>query len=447
VETGRTQGPQIERAGTERARIERAGVVIAGGGIAGLTMALTCHEIGVAATVFESVRIVRPLGVGINLQPNAVRELFDLGLADELAAIGLPAREWALVARNGRDVWAEARGTDAGYRWPQYSVHRGRLQMLLLDAVRDRLGPDAVVTGHRLVAYEFGRSGGVTARFATAHGERPVEGLVLIGADGLRSAVRAQMYPDEGEPIWGGAVLWRGTSPGPPIRTGASFVLIGTLDQRFVTYPISKPDPLTGLQEQNWIAELTFDAADGWRRSDWNTRVGIEEFVDAFDDWRFDWLDVPTMIRGADEVFEYPMVDRDPVDRWVDRSTALIGDAAHVMYPVGSNGASQAIVDARVLGREFVAHGVGPEALLAYEAALRDDMSALVLRNRCAGPVSILGVIDERSGSDSYGTEFGEIDEVVPRSEIEEFMAAYKVAAGFAIDELNAAPRTIPLAR
>ncbi|MDX2380136.1 MAG: flavin-dependent oxidoreductase [Acidimicrobiia bacterium] len=424
--------------------MERVDVLIAGGGIAGLAMALTCHEIGVEATVYESARALRPIGVGINLQPNAVRELHDMGLAGELAAIGVPTREWALAERNGRDVWSEPRGLAAGYRWPQFSVHRGRLQMMLYDAVCDRLGPDAVVTGHRLAGYESEASGATTALFETDTGTSAIEGQVLIGADGLRSAARAQMYPEEGEPLWGGAVLWRGTAEGLPIRTGASFVLVGTMEQRFVTYPISSPDPVTGLQTHNWIAELTFDPADGWRRSDWNTRVGIGDFIDAFADWRYDWLDVPAMIRDADEVFEYPMVDRDPVARWVDGSTALIGDAAHVMYPVGSNGASQAIVDARVVGREILTHGVGVDALLAYESALLDDMSALVLRNRGAGPISILGIVEERR-RDSPGATLDDGDDLIPRGEIEEFMAGYKAAAGFAIEELNAAPRTIPL--
>lgn len=438
LRAGTSREPWVCRTALRSARVEVVEVVIAGGGIAGLTTALTCHEIGVAATVYESAGELRPLGVGINLQPNAVRELHDLGLADELEAIGVRTREWALAGRNGRDVWSEPRGIDAGYRWPQYSVHRGRLQMMLLEAVLDRLGPEAVVTGHRLVGYSQDDRG-VTARFDTRGGMRELRGTVLIGADGLRSAVRAQMYPDEGEPLWGGAVLWRGTAEGPPVRTGASFVLVGTMEQRFVTYPISRPDPVTGLQTQNWIAELTFDPSSEWRHSDWNTRVGIDEFISEFDDWRFDWLDVPAMIRGTDEVFEYPMVDRDPVDRWVDGSAALIGDAAHVMYPVGSNGASQAIVDARVLGSKFVAEGVGRPALLAYESDLLADMSALVLRNRGAGPVSILGIVDDRCGG-----VFDDIDDVIPRPEIEEFMAGYKAAAGFAVDALNRAPRTVP---
>ena len=414
-------------------------VLVAGGGIGGLSLALTCHEIGVPVRVFESAREMRPLGVGINLQPNAVRELWDLGLKAELDAIGIPAKEWALVARNGRDVWSEPRGLLAGYDWPQYSVHRGQLQMLLYEAVVDRLGADAVVTGHRVSAWSNTDSG-VQAHIEdrTTNTTSTVDGGILIGADGLHSAVRAQMFPNEGDPIWGGAVLWRGTSLGPPVRTGASFLLIGSIEQRFVTYPITQPDPDTGLQVQNWIAEMTFDPAQGWGSSDWNRRVETDVFLSHFEDWRFNWIDPPAMIRGADEVFEYPMVDRDPVDHWVEGNVALMGDAAHVMYPVGSNGASQAIVDARVIGAQFLEHGVGSEALLAYEAALHEDMSALVLRNRGHGPVAILGEVEERCGG-----KFDHIDDVLSPEEAESFMARYKAAAGFAIEALNSSPRTI----
>jgi len=414
-------------------------VVVAGGGIAGLTAALTCHQIGVPVVVLESVSRLAPLGVGINLQPNAVRELLDLGLEAELPAVGVEAKEWALVGRNGNDVYAEPRGRLAGYRWPQFSVHRGKLQMLLYRTVLDRLGSDAVITGASVIGYESSAEG-VDVTYLDAAGTRHrVNGEVLIGADGLRSAVRAQMYPDEGEPVWGGAVMWRGTAPGRPIRSGASFTLVGSLEQRFVHYPISATDPETGLQVQNWIAELSFDPDDAnWLSSDWNRQVGTEKFLDRFADWNFDWLDVPALVGRAERVYEYPMVDRDPVPSWVDGRAALIGDAAHVMYPVGSNGASQAIVDARVLGANLVEHGVGRDALLGYEAALRDDVSALVLRNRGAGPVAILGLVEERCGG-----VFDDIDDVIPAAERHEFMAAYKSAAGFAVEALNAAPPTI----
>ncbi|MEE2807387.1 MAG: flavin-dependent oxidoreductase [Actinomycetota bacterium] len=415
-------------------------VIVAGGGIAGMTMALTCHELAIPVVVHESVDRLQPLGVGINLQPNAVRELFDLGLEKQLEEIGVPAKEWALVGRNGNDVWAEPRGRDAGYLWPQYSIHRGQLQMLLYEEVLKRLGPSAVVTGSRLLGYH---SGGDTiqASFSTPTGNtKTVEGAVLIGADGLHSAARNQMYPNEGPPVWGGPVMWRGTSEGVPIRTGASFVLVGTLDQRFVCYPISRPDPLTGFATINWIAEITYDTSQGWGDSDWNRQVPVEKFLAAFQDWAFDWLDIPQLISSAAAVYEYPMVDRDPVDSWVDGRCALIGDAAHVMYPVGSNGASQAIVDARVLGAAIRKLGVGVAALKAYENSMLEDVNQLVLRNRGAGPIGILGIVEERCGG-----VFENIEDVIPREEIEEYMAGYKAAAGFAIETLNNSPKTVSI--
>lgn len=410
-----------------------------------MTMALTCHQIGVPAIVFESVAELAPQGVGINLQPNAVRELFDLGLTDTvLDTIGVQAREWALVGRNGNDVYSETRGLLAGYHWPQYAVHRGQLQMLLYQAVLERLGSDSVRLGHKVVGYrneEASREGdaGVSAIVKTADGLLlEVEGTVLIGADGLHSAVRSQMYPDQGPPHWGGAIMWRGTSQGVPIRSGASFVGLGSLNQRVVLYPISPPDPQTGLATINWIAEITVDPKTGWSGGDWNRRVELGDFIHHFEGWDYAWLDVPGMLRASSEIFEYPMIDRDPVPRWVDGRTALLGDAAHVMYPVGSNGASQAIIDCRVLGAAMVEHGVGIDALLSYEHRLRDDVSALVLRNRGSGPFGILGMVDDRCGG-----VFDDINDVIPQAELDEFMARYRTAAGFAIETLNAAPPTI----
>jgi len=415
-------------------------VIVAGGGIAGMTMALTCHELGLPVIVHESVSQLEPLGVGINLQPNAVRELYDLGLETQLNAIGVPAKEWALVGRNGNDVWAEPRGLDAGYLWPQFSVHRGRLQILLYEEVLSRLGAGAVITGSRLMSYES-QDDKVQASFRSASGQvTTIEGSVLIGADGLHSAVRRQMCPTEGPPVWGGPVMWRGTSEAVPIRTGGSFVLVGKLDQRFVCYPISRPDPATGLATINWIAELTYDTSQDWGDSDWNREVSIDKFLGEFEDWAFDWLDIPELIRSASNVYEYPMVDRDPIESWVDGRCVLIGDAAHVMYPVGSNGASQAIVDARVLGAEMQRLGVGIAALKSFEGAMLRDLNELVLRNRGAGPIGILGLVEERCGG-----VFDDIEDVIPRAEIEDYMARYKAAAGFAIETLNNSPRTILL--
>ncbi|WP_326543094.1 flavin-dependent oxidoreductase [Pseudorhodoferax sp.] len=414
-------------------------VLIAGGGIGGMAMALTLHQIGVPCVVFEAVAELQPLGVGINLQPNAVRELHDLGLANAvLDRIGIQAREWALVGRNGREIYAEPRGLAAGYRWPQYSVHRGELQMLLYRTVLERLGPGAVQLGRRVTGYR-NSADGVTALVETRDGQRlEVQGSLLLAADGLHSAVRAQMHPQQPPIHWGGAIMWRGTTPGVPIRTGASFVGLGSLKHRMVCYPISRPDPATGLATINWIAEITVDNSEGWTQGDWNRRVAVDEFIHHFEGWDYGWIDVPAMLRGASQVFEYPMIDRDPVPTWVDGHVALLGDAAHVMYPVGSNGASQAIVDARVLGAALQDLGVGPAALRRYDDRLCADISALVLRNRGAGPFGLLGLVDERCGG-----VFDDIDQVLPKAEREAFMARYKAAAGFAIETLNAAPPTV----
>lgn len=413
-------------------------VLIAGGGIGGLATALTLHQIGVPCRVYEAVPELKPLGVGINLQPNGVRELYDLGIgAQALDGIGIDTREWALVGRNGAQIYAEPRGTEAGYAWPQYSVHRGKLQMLLYDAVVDRLGAEAVVTGARVTGYEA-TGGGVRVTLARPDGTVfQDEARLLIGADGIHSAVRAQMHPGQPPINWGGAIMWRGTTRARPIRTGASFVGLGGSRHRLVFYPISQPDG-DGLAEINWIAEVTVDNADGWTSGDWNRKVSPQDVAAHFEGWSFDWIDVPALIAGAGDVWEYPMIDRDPVATWVDGPVALLGDAAHAMYPTGSNGATQAIVDARVLGACLVDHGVGEAALAAYDARLCAPISEVVLRNRGAGPFGLLSLVEDRCG----GT-FDDIDTVVPAAERAQFMATYKSAAGFAMDALNARPRTI----
>jgi len=415
-------------------------VIVAGGGIGGLATALTLHQIGVRCLVFEAAREMRPLGVGINLQPNAVRELYDLGITQgDLDRIGLPAKEWALVGLNGNDIYSEPRGLLAGYRWPQYAVHRGHLHMMLYDKLVERIGAQSVQLDSRVTGYRKNPGGGVTAFIERADGSRTeAEGALLIGADGIHSAVGAQMHPTQPPIHWGGAIMWRGTTWGKPIRSGASFVGLGTHRQRMVFYPISQPDPKTGLSMINWIAEVTMDNSEGWKQRGWFRQVGVEDFVHYFENWIWDWLDVPAMLKQADCAFENPMIDRDPVPTWRDGPVALMGDAAHAMYPTGSNGGSQAIVDARELGAAMLAHGVTQDALAAFDEKLCGLISQLVLRNRGAGPFGLLNMVDERCG----GT-FDNIDDVIPPKERAEFMAGYKAAAGFAIEKLNNAPRTI----
>lgn len=415
-------------------------VLIAGGGIAGLSLALTLHQIGVPCTVFESVRQLQPLGVGINIQPNAVRELEDLGIGeDEMDQVGLPAREWALVGLNGRDIYSEPRGKLAGYDWHQYAVHRGKFHLMLYRKVLERLGPDAVRLGQQVTGYRKEADGSVVALITTRDGQQIEErGRLLFGAEGIHSPVRAQMHPGQPPIHWGGTLMWRGTARGVPIRSGSSFVGLGTSRHRIVFYPISHPDH-SGMADINWIAEQTYEAGHDWSKSGWFRPVEISEFADQFSGFVYDWLDVPDLLARSEVAYENPMIDRDPLPTWVDGPVALLGDAAHPMYPTGSNGASQAIVDARVIGRMLLDHGVTRAALAAYDAHSCEMVGGVALRNRGAGPFGLLNLVEERCGG-----QFDDIDAVVPPEERSAFMLNYQKAAGFARETLNAAPRTIP---
>ncbi|MBK0327460.1 flavin-dependent oxidoreductase [Rhodobacteraceae bacterium F11138] len=409
-------------------------VLIAGGGIAGLALGLTLNQIGVPFRIFETTREIRPLGVGINLQPNAVRELFDLGLEPDLERIGVQTRQIGFHSKHGHLIWQEPRGRRAGYAWPQYSVHRGHLQMMLHETLIARAGPDCLRTGARVSGYS-NQAG--SARLHLQDGSTET-GALVIGADGIHSALRAQMYPDEGAPIWNGQVLWRATTRAPVYFGGAAMVMIGHDSLRLVSYPITEPDPETGLATINWIAEKRFDPALGWQREDWNRPADIADFIDDFMDWRFDWIDVPALIRGADRVLEYPMVDRDPLPRWTDGGVTLMGDAAHPTYPVGSNGASQAIIDARVIGASLLEHGLSPAALTAYEAEIRPVTTRVGLANRGSGPDAILQQVE-----DLCAGRFDDISDVIPLQTLQDHSDKYKALAGFSIEDLNAKPPII----
>lgn len=414
-------------------------VLIAGGGIAGAALALACHRVGLPARVFEAVADPAPLGVGINLQPNAVRELTEGGLAHLLPAVGVATREWGLFSTRGLEIWTEPRGLGAGYAWPQWSVHRGRLQLALLDAVRDRLGPGALVTGARVTGWDQDAEG-LRVHLQTPDGPRTETGAVLVGADGLHSAVRARLHPDEGAPIWSGKTLWRGAVRARPFRTGASMALIGSMTQRFVAYPISEPDA-EGLAEINWIAELALAEPGGRAPSDWSRAAAdVSAFLPAFEGWRFGWIDCPALVRATGRIWEYPMVDRDPLPFWTEGRVTLMGDAAHVMWPVGSNGASQAILDASELAAAMARLGPGPAALAAYEAAMRPMAERMIRATRAAqGPDALLGTVEDRCGG-----VFAEIDQVIPRAEMAAFQDRWRATAGLAREALNAAPPRLP---
>jgi len=414
-------------------------VLIAGGGISGLALALSCHQVGIPFQVFEAAAEMRPLGVGINLQPTAVRELFDLGLGDRLDEVGIPLKDYGMYTKMGLHVWTEPRGLDAGYDWPAYSVHRGRLHMLLYEKVLRRAGPDAVQTGWRATGFDTQGDEAVLMLENREGQAKTVRGSVLVGADGIHSAIRRQMQPHEDEPHWSGAILWRGTTLAKPFLSGASMALIGHDGLRFVTYPISKPDPETGLAVINWICNLQHDPSIKFRKEDYSRKANLDDFLPAFVQIRYDWLDAPALIRGAQEVFEYPMVDRDPLESWTVGRTTLMGDAAHAAYPVGSNGAGAGITDARKLVAAFLDHGLTPDALLAYEAEMLPATTKIILMNRTAGPDKILDIVEKRCGG-----QFDHINDVIPHSEMAEHAATYKRIAGYGIAETNERPPIIP---
>lgn len=413
-------------------------ILIVGGGIGGLTLALSLHQVGIPCRLFEAVERLAPLGVGINVLPHAVRELTELGLQDELLALGIPTARLAYYSRRGQEIWSEPRGRDAGYAWPQISIHRGELQMLLTRTVLERLGPDAIATGHALTAWED-RGDRIAARFADRTGAQiaEMEGDLLIAADGIHSAARSALHPDEGPPIWNGAILWRGTAAADPFLGGRTMIMAGHEYQKFVCYPLRDlPD---GRQLINFIAERKFSPDQPWRREDWNRAGRVEDYLPPFEAWRFDWLDVPGLIRAADKVYEYPMVDRDPLDAWSHGRMTLLGDAAHPMYPIGSNGASQAILDARVLTRELLTKGLTAAALQAYEAERLPATARIVTANRGNGPEQVMQMVEERAPNG-----FEKIDDVLSAEEREGTAAAYKRLAGFDKDALNARPPIVP---
>ncbi len=411
----------------------RHDVLIVGGGIAGLATALSLHAEGIDVAVRESVPEIQPLGVGINLLPHAVRELDALGVFDELESVGIASTTLAYFSARGQLIWEESRGRAAGYQWPQLSLHRGTLQMVLHLTAVERLGADRVVPGRHLTAIDHHDSG-ATAHFECRDGSGGIESVdagIVVAADGIHSTVRQQRFPHEGMPLWNGALLWRGAVEYDPILDGRTMVWAGHPDQKFVAYPIRDLD--NGKQLVNFIAEYRTDDRELLEREDWNRAGNLNDFAPRFDDWVFDWLDIPDLLRAAPGTFLFPMVDRDPLDYWTEGRVTLIGDAAHPMYPIGSNGASQGILDARVLSGCIRSHRNDPDRALAiYEAHRRPATSAIVLANRGLGPEMPMRLVHERAPEG-----FDHINDVISPEEILEVTNGYRRTAGFALEALS----------
>ena len=409
--------------------------LIAGGGIGGLATALSLHEAGFEVEIVESARSIQAYGAGINLLPHAVRELTELGLGEEVEAAGIATKELVYHDRFGSRIHGEPRGRAAGYRWPQISIHRGELQMLLLGAVQERLGADVITCGLAFERFEQHAGGVVASVRSRASGElRAIEADLLIGADGIDSAVRAQLHPDEGAARWSGVGMWRGVSEAEPFGSGRTMIMAGSnRREKFVAYPIRGRD---GRRLVNWVAEVRLapeDAAPG--AHDWARTSDPAAVVEHFADWDFGWLDVPGLIAGTKSIFEYPMIDRDPLAWWGAGRVTLLGDAAHPMYPIGSNGASQAIIDARAVARELALSDDPASALRAYEDVRRPVTNAIVLSNRRHGPEQVMTLVEQRAPDG-----FAHIDDVIAPGELQAIVAGYRRTAGFDVEELNGRP-------
>lgn len=409
-------------------------VAIVGGGIGGLALALNLHARGIACRVFERAPEVKELGVGITLLPHAMREFSALGLQAELVAAGIENREACFFNRFGQFIYREARGKFAGYPYPEVGIHRGRLHLILYRAAVERLGAERIVTDRTCVGVDQDDAG-ATARFtatSTGRDAEPVRARVVIACDGINSAVRRQFYPDE-TVAFAGINTWRGVTRRKPIFDGRTYLRVGSLlTGKLVIYPIVDAIDADGNQLINWMAEIKRDTQV---KNDWNKPGRLEDFIHLYESWRFDWLDVPGMLRAADQVLEYPMVDKEPVDRWTFGRVTFLGDAAHPMYPRGSNGAAQAAIDARTLADCLQRAGDPREALVEYERLRRETTTRIVHTNR-SNPPDIINIRVEELVGDR---PFDDLDRYITQDELRALSDSYKSIAGFSMADVGAA--------
>jgi 2-polyprenyl-6-methoxyphenol hydroxylase-like FAD-dependent oxidoreductase len=407
-------------------------VVIAGAGIGGLTLGLMLHQRGIEVELYEAVAEIKPLGVGINLLPHASQQLCQLGLEQCLAEKGIETSALAYFNKFGQPIWREPRGRAAGYDYPQFSIHRGELQMTLLEKAVERLGADRVHAGHAFRSLTQ-TNGKVLATFERRAdgGTAEVEADVLVGADGIHSTVRRFFYPSGDQPRFSGRMLWRAVTEGEPYLDGRSMFMAGYQDQKFVAYPISEPLRRRGRSLINWIAELRVPNG-ALPNTDWNRKVDKSVFSDSFRDWKWDWIDIPALIDGAQDIYEFPLVDRDPLPRWSFEHATLLGDAAHPMYPIGSNGSAQAILDARYLADCLANEPSIAYALREYEAERLPRTTGIVLRNRMNGPEQVMQMAEERAPQG-----FAHVNDVIPQETLEAISLRYKRLAGFDKDALR----------
>jgi 5-methylphenazine-1-carboxylate 1-monooxygenase len=405
-------------------------IAVIGGGIGGLGLALALHRQGIACNVYESVPEVAEIGVGITLLPHAMRELTAMGVQAQVEAAGIENLESVFFNRYGQFIYREPRGRHAGYDTPEIGVHRGKLHRVLYESVLSRLGAQHVHLDHRCVGVEQ-QGDAVVARFQNSTGDLlpEVHADVVVACDGVNSAVRRQFYPAE-QVAFTGINTWRGVTTHRPILTGKSYMRIGSLDTgKMVIYPIVDNVDGQGNQLINWVAEIRQDVAS---KNDWNKPGRLDDFLPFFADWRFEWLDVPQLIASARQIFEYPMVDKDPVPRWTFGRVTLLGDAAHPMYPRGSNGAAQALIDAATLADELASKKDPAIALQSYEKRRLEPTARVVETNRTVPPDFIIMKADELSGGKPFE---GSIDNLISQDDLRRISDDYKRIAGFSLDK------------
>ncbi len=412
-------------------------VIVVGAGIGGLTLGLRLHAAGIACRIYEAAPDIRELGVGLNLLPHASKELAELGLQDELARVAVTTSKIAYYNRFGQLIYDDPCGLHAGYAWPQFSIHRADLQMVLYRAFVARAGRDRVMTGHRCTGFEQDDTS------ATAHFENPVtgerlpsqRGSIVVGCDGIHSVVRKRFFPDEGPPRYSGINMWRGVTRWKPFLDGRTMVRVGWhKPAKVLIFPIRDNIDSEGRQLINWVCDIEQETPI--RRRDWTSQGKLADFIDRIEDWRFDWLDVPAMCRAADLILDYPMVDQDPLPRWTHGRVTLLGDAAHPMLPRGANGAAQSILDGSALARCLTEQPDAPKALQAYEAERRPATSQVVLANRSQPPDAVLSEVYRRTGD----KPFRHIDDVISQDELASLLKRYQRVAGFDRERLERAP-------